>query len=400
MSSSRNECIAIMDVFPVKIWSPVAAHPPPSTFLLALTTKVCCWAWARSSRRIVEMTSLDSSMYIRGQPYAQLFHSYPVLKPIYFSFEKQYNPLPILDFMASNNYSIPITVVIVYLSLCYYGTNYMKNRKSLNIGSQLATWNLLLALFSIYGTIRTLPHFLHKLSAMTFEESVCESAATYFGAGAAGLSVQLFILSKIPELFDTAFIILRKKPLIFLHWYHHVTVLLYCWNSYVTESGAGIYFVTMNYAVHAIMYTYYYLHAIKRLPNWFRSWIVTSLQILQMIIGTCIVTASLYYYIYGGRKYAPKECNNNLSNVIVGVVIYSSYLFLFLEYATKRFVYGAENSSVKGNKKLWLLTETFNRNTVTTFMKKTECSTPNIALLYIIITFFNIFQRMPLVKNS
>lgn len=294
------------------------------------------------------MIALDPSTYIRGQPYDQLFHAFPVLEPFYFNFEKQYNPLPILDYMASINYSIPITVVIVYLSLCYYGTNYMKSKKSFNILNQLALWNLFLAVFSIYGTIRVLPHFLYKLSNMTFEESVCDSAATYFGAGATGLSVQLFILSKVPELFDTAFIILRKKPLIFLHWYHHITVLLYCWNSYVTESGAGIYFVAMNYTVHAIMYTYYYLHAIKRLPKWFRSWIVTTLQILQMIVGTCIVSASLYYYIYGGAKYAPKECNNNVSNVIAGVAIYSSYLYLFLEYAFKRFVYGDKDLSVRG----------------------------------------------------
>jgi len=37
--------------------------------------------------------------------------------------------------------------------------------------------------------------------------------------GATGLWVQLFILSKIPELIDTFFIVQRKRPLIFLHWY-------------------------------------------------------------------------------------------------------------------------------------------------------------------------------------
>ena len=297
------------------------------------------------------MAALDPSTYIRGHKYVQLFHTFPALESFFFNFEKRYNPLPILDYMASNNYTIPMVVVAVYLLLCYNGTIYMKSKKSFNILNQLAIWNLILALFSIYGTIRVVPHFLVKLSGMTFEESVCDSAATYFGAGAAGLSVQLFILSKIPELFDTAFIILRKKPLIFLHWYHHITVLLYCWNSYVTESGAGIYFVAMNYTVHAIMYTYYCLHAMKKLPWWFQSWIVTTLQIIQMIVGTCIVSASLYYYVYGGVKYAPRECNNNLSNVIAGVVIYSSYLYLFLDYAIRRFVYGDGDTVVKKQKK-------------------------------------------------
>jgi hypothetical protein len=34
--------------------------------------------------------------------------------------------------------------------------------------------------------------------------------------------------------------VIHKKPLIFLHWYHRITVLLYCWHSYVTKSSRGI----------------------------------------------------------------------------------------------------------------------------------------------------------------
>ncbi|CAG0895138.1 unnamed protein product [Cyprideis torosa] len=64
----------------------------------------------------------------------------------------------------------------------------------------------------------------------------------------------LFILSKVPELGDTIFIVLRKQPLIFLHWYHHVTVLLYCWYSFAEVISNGRWFITMNYTVHAIMY--------------------------------------------------------------------------------------------------------------------------------------------------
>jgi hypothetical protein len=48
--------------------------------------------------------------------------------------------------------------------------------------------------------------------------------------------VQLFILSKFPELVDKFFIVARRRPLLFLHWYHHVAVLLYCWHSYATEA--------------------------------------------------------------------------------------------------------------------------------------------------------------------
>ena len=38
----------------------------------------------------------------------------------------------------------------------------------------------------------------------------------------------MFMLSKFPELVDTVLLVLRGRPVPFLHWYHHITVLLYC----------------------------------------------------------------------------------------------------------------------------------------------------------------------------
>mmetsp|Transcript_21759 Transcript_21759/g.39484 ORF Transcript_21759/g.39484 Transcript_21759/m.39484 type:complete len:87 (+) Transcript_21759:710-970(+) len=70
----------------------------------------------------------------------------------------------------------------------------------------------------------------------------------------------LVLIQNVSELVDTFFIVIHKKPLIFLHWYHHITVLLYCWHSYVTTSPPGIFFVVMNYSVHATMYGYYFFN--------------------------------------------------------------------------------------------------------------------------------------------
>ncbi len=48
-----------------------------------------------------------------------------------------------------------------------------------------------------------------------------------------------------------------------------MTVLLYTWFSY-SARNPGIYFVAMNYSVHAVMYSYYFLMEIKLWPRWFK----------------------------------------------------------------------------------------------------------------------------------
>ena len=232
----------------------------------------------------------------------------------------------------------PVLIVIVYVLVCLAIEKIMKNRGAMSANLILASWNGILALFSFYGAVRTVPHLLYRLITVSLEDSVCESPCTAFGSGAAGLATQLFVLSKIPELFDTVFMVVRKKPVLFLHWYHHITVLLYCWHSYITESSTGLYFVAMNYSVHTAMYSYYCLQTLRLLPHWFPAYIITIEQILQMLIGAVIVLASAYFYAIGGAKYAPGKCNEHPYNIIAGGLMYGSYLYLFVQFAMRRFL--------------------------------------------------------------
>jgi hypothetical protein len=188
-------------------------------------------------------------------------------------------------------------------------------------------------MFSFAGMFRTIPVLIHNLHSMSLVDNLCTDPRISFGTGACGLWVQLFVYSKIPELLDTVFIIARKKPLIFLHWYHHVTVLLFCWHSYATEASTGLFFVTMNYSVHAAMYGYYYLMAIGAKPVWFNPVTITICQIAQMIVGTVLCVISFVLLMKGDENCAVKK-----ENVIAGAIMYGSYLYLFCEFAVRRFV--------------------------------------------------------------
>ena len=273
----------------------------------------------------------------------QIFLAFPPLEPLYFHYEKNFDPYPLQTAMVRLNYSLPIAAVVLYLLFCWYGVKAMKRNEPFKLTGTLAAWNFLLSMFSFYGASRTVPHLFYRILTHPIEDTVCETAYLAYGHGVCGFATYLFILSKIPELFDTVFIVLRKKPLIFLHWYHHVTVLLYCWNAYVTQSSAGLWFIAMNYSVHAVMYLYYALQILRVLPSWFPSWIITTMQILQMVVGTVIVCASLFYYFFGsgGGRYAPGECHNEVSNLVVGGLIYASYLYLFVDFAVKRYGCGS-----------------------------------------------------------
>ena len=206
-----------------------------------------------------------------------------------------------------------------------------------------AAWNLFLSIFSAYGVLRTVPHLLHRLATESFEDTVCRSAHVSYGAGASGFAAAIFVISKIPELLDTVFLVLKKKEVQFLHWYHHCTVLVFCWNSFVTESAAGLWFVAMNYTVHSVMYMYFALSTLRILPGLIPAPLVTTMQILQMAIGTAVVSACLYLNRYGSARYVyrlsegPVACGNSESNLWVGGVIYASYLYLFAEFAVRRY---------------------------------------------------------------
>merc|ERR1711971_1026673 len=55
------------------------------------------------------------------------------------------------------------------------------------------------------------------------------------------------------ELFDTAFIVLRKQKLIFLHWYHHLTVMCYGFYTFSVFPSTGRWFMVMNYCAINLM---------------------------------------------------------------------------------------------------------------------------------------------------
>ena len=231
----------------------------------------------------------------------------------------------VMNYMAQHA-EIPVFCVTIYLVMVFYGPVFMKDRPPVKFHHLFSLWNLLLASFSICGSFGVVPVLLNQLQTQGWWSSVCEVPSKWYYDGVPGFWVAAFILSKIPELADTFFLVTQKKGVIFLHWYHHTTVMLYCWHAYLTNMSSGLWFAAMNYVVHSIMYSYYFLMNVSPLTRKLvkpTAKIITTLQLLQMVQGL-IVSVSSFYYLS-----SPKGCHVDLANNKMGLFMYFTYFVLF-----------------------------------------------------------------------
>ncbi|CAG7815872.1 unnamed protein product [Allacma fusca] len=227
---------------------------------------------------------------------------------------------------------------LMYILIIHAGQMMMKNRRPFKLKSLLFLWNVSLAIFSIAGFLRTFPEIAKLLTEDSgFHKSVCsreqQTIATAFWS-------LLSAWSKVAELFDTAFVVLRKQPLIFLHWYHHTSVLLFTWFTYTSMDPSNRWFLSMNYFIHGIMYAYYALKATGvKVPRSI-SVVITSLQILQMIMGVTVNVYSLVVRAVG------TPCARKDMDVAVGLLMYFSYMILFGNFFYKAYLKSSSKKRV------------------------------------------------------
>ena len=206
----------------------------------------------------------------------------------------------------AERWPIPFAVAAAYLAFVAVGARWLVicgcGGRALSLQRPLVLWNVLLTAFSFAGLAAMAPGFLADIAALGPAELLCPAsgvAGAHFAAGARGLAMLLFMLSKLPELVDTFFLVARGRPVSFLHAFHHASVMIYCWLAYGKSSNSGLLFATMNYLVHSLMYLYFTLQAAGLKPTWGAH--VTRLQIAQMVAGVLIVASSAWLQLARGR---------------------------------------------------------------------------------------------------
>ncbi|CAG9759461.1 unnamed protein product [Ceutorhynchus assimilis] len=233
--------------------------------------------------------------------------------PVIDSWLFMHSPLPVLA----------ILVLYLYFVL-HFGPNYMKNRKPFVLKNAMIFYNLYQVLFSIWlcshalNVKNAIPHFLNHTCRnpspnKEFQAMLANGAWWYF-------------FSKITELLDTVFFVLRKKQsqVSFLHVYHHSVTMVGSW-AYLKylpgEQGVVIGF--LNSMVHVVMYFYYFLSALgpkyqkylwwKKYMTWMQ---LTQFGIMLMylalvVVMDCKLPRALTYFF--------------VTNVVIFIYLFSDY---------------------------------------------------------------------------
>ncbi|CAL8091666.1 unnamed protein product [Orchesella dallaii] len=247
---------------------------------------------------------------------------YPVIENPYFKsfeFEK-------VDFFwwhkyASDNWKLPFYAGAVYIVAIFGIQKLMKNRPAFELKYPLFLWNLSIGVLSIIGFIRAFPEFWKEISARNgLYSSICirngfDVPTTYW--------LLAFILSKYLELGDTIFIVLRKRPLIFLQWYHHLVTLIVTWIVAPFLEPIVRWFAVCNSGVHSLMYPYFALRALGvKIPSYISN-LITTLQLSQMIIGLGVNMTSWYLQHNG------YNCSRHPLSIKLFCFVYGTFILLF-----------------------------------------------------------------------
>lgn len=157
---------------------------------------------------------------------------------------------------------IPLLTCFLYFTLTRIFKLLVSNRKPLRSSLLLFFYNGSLSFFSFILFISLGTVIFEKTKVYTPHELVCGS--TVHQDGRLQFIYWLNYLFKYVELLDTFLLIARKKPVTFLHEYHHAATLVLCWiqqREYSTVQWVPIF---LNLGVHVIMYYYFAMTALKR----------------------------------------------------------------------------------------------------------------------------------------
>ncbi|EXJ93661.1 fatty acid elongase 3 [Capronia coronata CBS 617.96] len=221
--------------------------------------------------------------------------------------------------------------LIGYYVVIFGGRELMKHRSPFVLKGPFIVHNFILTIVS--GVLLAL--FTEQLLPTLVRKGVFYAICDVNGGWTKELVLLYYMtyLTKYLELVDTVFLVLKKKPLTFLHTYHHGATALLVYTQLIGHTAVSWVPITLNLLVHVVMY-WYYFQAARGVRIWWKKYI-TILQIVQFVIDLGFVYfASYTYFAYRYFPWAPNAgtCTGEEFAAFAGMGILSSYLLLFISF--------------------------------------------------------------------
>ncbi|KAL2118933.1 hypothetical protein VTJ04DRAFT_5892 [Mycothermus thermophilus] len=221
--------------------------------------------------------------------------------------------------------------ITLYYVVILGGREVMRNREPFKLRTFFLIHNFYLT--AISGILLAL--FIEQVLPTVVRHGIFHAICHRDGGWTQPMVVLYYLnyLTKYLELLDTCFLFLKKKPLTFLHCYHHGATALLCYTQLIGSTSVSWVVISLNLMVHVVMYWYYFQSA-RGIKIWWKEWI-TRLQIIQFIIDLGFVYfASWTYFTSTYWPWLPNagKCAGEEFAAISGIVILSSYLLLFISF--------------------------------------------------------------------
>nr|XP_054769330.1 elongation of very long chain fatty acids protein 6-like [Lytechinus pictus] len=247
--------------------------------------------------------------------------------------ETLFDPLPWQLWMRREGMVLWIVCTGFYLTMIFRGVKVMETREKLNLRTPLIIWNSLLSVFSMLSAWRLTIAASNLVSTEEMWNSLVCGPNYYKRGGLSAFWLLLFAFSKVAEYGDTVFIVLRKSKLILLHWLHHILTFLVGFHTFAYSNPTLFISALMNVYVHSLMYSYYVLRILGVQVPKKLSMILTTIQIIQLIIGTYVQFYAAWIFFLGGHP-----CELDLFGVVVGSFGYGIICLLFIDFFVKSYI--------------------------------------------------------------
>ena len=235
---------------------------------------------------------------------------------------------------ATKNAWLPASGVALYILGVFLAPMLKLSKSSQSLKHALFAWNIMMALFSAWCTVISVPHYLfgeHGVFTEGLTASVCSYSA-WFSTGKVGMVTVAFTLSKFVEFGDTVFLALRGCELTNLHTFHHAMTLALTWTLFERRASTGLVCIAMNSFIHTVMYFYYAAVLFPRarsilLPY---SYWITVVQISQMVVGVIVNVLATIELLAGRACHVSPFC------VFSAGALYLIYAAMFVQFAVER----------------------------------------------------------------